>query len=338
MKTSDYNMFVGIDQSKLTFDAAVIASENPQAVHHRQFENNPSGFDSLMKWLKEFQSLSLDRILFCAEHTGLYSLALSVYLHEQQAHFWLETPLQIKLSQGMKRGKNDKADAMEIARYAMVHQHQARLYVLPAKTILALGQLLSFRERLVRYQKSLKTASGELAEFDADITGLVCKESKSLIRTIDKKIEAVDHKMMEVVEQDEQLKKQFDLVTSVHGVGKQTALFVLVYTHCFTSFSDWRKFACYCGIAPFEYSSGTSIRGKTRVSHLGNRKLKSLLTMCALNTLKKENEFKIYYDRRIAQGKSAMSTLNIIRNKIVSRIFAAVKRGTPYVPQLKTAA
>jgi transposase len=292
----------------------------------------------MMEWLGEFGFLSLDRILFCAEHTGLYSLPLSVYLSEKQAHFWLEAPLQIKLSAGMKRGKNDKADAIDIARYCMVHRHKARLYALPAKTILALQQLLSFRERLVRHRKSLKTASGELEELDADITGIIYKESKSLMRTLDKKIEALDGKMMDLVEQDEQLQKQFDLVKSVHGVGKQTALFVLVYTNCFTSFHDWRKFACYCGIAPFEYSSGTSIRGKTRVSHLGNRKLKSLLTMCALNTLKKENEFKLYYDRRIAQGKSAMSTINIIRNKIVSRIFAAVRRGTPYTPQLKTAA
>ena len=60
--------------------------------------------------------------------------------------------------------------------------------------------------------------------------------------------------------------------------------------------------------------------------------------MCALNTIKKENEFKIYYDRRIREGKSSMSTINILRNKIVSRIFAAVKRGTPYVRNLKTAA
>ena len=140
----------------------------------------------------------------------------------------------------------------------MVHQHKARLYTLPANSILALKQLLSFRERLVKDLKAYKTTSGELTEFDADITGLICKESKSLIRTVKKKIEAVDNKMMEIVEQDQELKQQFDLVTSVHGVGKQTALFFLVYTNCFTCFSDWRKFACYCGIAPFEYSSGTA--------------------------------------------------------------------------------
>ena len=331
-------MFVGIDQSKLTVDVAVIDAQKPDMFRHQKFDNNKSGFDRMFAWLSECGVLSLNQVLFCAEHTGLYSLALSVYLAQKQAHFWLEAPLQIKLSAGMKRGKNDKADAIEIARYAMVHHHQARLYKLPAKTILALQQLLSFRERLIRYQKSLKTASGELQELDADITGFIGKESQSLLRTLDKKLEALDRKMMELIEQDEQLGKQFDLVKSVHGVGKQTALFVLVYTNCFTSFSDWRKFACYCGIAPFEYSSGTSIRGKTRVSHLGNRKLKSLLTMCALNTLKKDNEFKLYYDRRIAQGKSAMSTINIIRNKIVSRIFAAIKRGTPYIPQLKSAA
>ena len=183
----------------------------------------------------------------------------------------------------------------------------------------------------------LKIPSAELTEFDADETGLIDKESKAIIRLLQKRIEKVDEKMRTLVEADEQLKKKFELVKSVHGVGKQTALYILVYTNGFTLFDDWRKFACYCGLAPFEYSSGTSIRGKTRVSHLANKKLKSLLTMCALNTIKKENEFKIYYDRRMQEGKNARSILNILRNKIVSRIFAAIRRGTPYQPLLQAA-
>ena len=143
---------------------------------------------------------------------------------------------------------------------------------------------------------------------------------------------------MELIAADEQLKNAYQLVSSVPGVGPQITCYLLVYTRCFTSFDNARQLACYAGVAPFEYSSGSSIRGRTKVSHLANKKLKSLLTMCALNTIKKENEFKIYYDRRKAEGKSHMSTLNIIRNKIVSRIFAAVRRGTPYQPSLLQAA
>lgn len=332
-----YKLFVGIDQSKLTFDAALLHKDAPENIQHQQFPNNKKGLNAMFKWIQSLYDVELNEILFCAEHTGLYNLPLSMYLHGKQADLWLESALQIKLSSGLKRGKNDKADAIVIAHYAYLHQHKVRLYQLPGKTILTLKNLLAFRERLIKQQVTLKVTCAELCDFDADETGLITKESKAIITLLQRRIEMVDEKMRELVEQDEELKKQFELVKSVHGVGKQTALFILVYTNGFTLFDDWRKFACYCGLAPFPYSSGTSIRGKTRVSHLANKKLKSLLTLCALNTIKKENEFKLYYDRRIAEGKSPMSTINILRNKIVSRIFAAVKRQTPYQPILQAA-
>lgn len=334
----DYKLFVGIDQSKLTFDAAVLHRDNPTDVHHEKFDNNLMGLKKMLRWIQSLHKEALHEILFCAEHTGLYCLPLSIFLHEQHAHLWLENPLHIKLSSGLKRGKSDPADAKDIAHYCYTHRAQVKLYQLPGKTVLALKHLLSCRERLIKQQTAWKITSREIAEFDADPSGLITRESKSLIKIFAKKIETIDAKMLKLIEEDEQLQKQFELIKSVHGVGKQTALFILAYTNGFTLFDDWRKFACYCGIAPFEYRSGTSIRGKTRVSHLANKKLKSLLTMCALNTIKKENEFKIYYDRRIAEGKSSMSTLNILRNKIVSRIFAAIRRGTPYQPSLLQAA
>lgn len=334
----NYKLFVGIDQSKHTFNACQLDPGNPEKFYHEKFDNDLKGFKKMFKWIQSLHKIDVHDILFCAEHTGLYGLPLSVFLNEQNAHLWLESALHIKLSSGLKRGKSDPADAKDIAYYCYTYRHKAKLYQLPDKTILTLKQLLAFRVRLVKHQTALKITNGELIEFDADITGLITKESKALIKNYDKKIEAVDAQMLKLIEENEELKKQFELVQSVHGVGKQTATFIIVYTQGFALFNDWRKFACYCGVAPFEYTSGTSIKGKTRVSHLANKKLKSLLTMCALNTIKKENEFKIYYDRRIQQGKSAMSTINIIRNKIISRIFAAIKRGTPYQPVLSNAA
>lgn len=334
----NYKLFAGIDQSKLTIDVAVMSAESNDCSEHKQFENNQKGFSSMLKWIKTFGDYSWNEILFCSEHTGLYSLRLSVFMNENKLHLWLENPLQIKRSSGLIRGKNDKADAKLIAQYCFIHRHKTKLFTLQAKPILTLKQLLSFRERLVKTQSRLKSTSKELREFNADVTGLITKSSNTILKSLAKQIEAINEQMMEIVNRDEKLLQKFNLTKSVHGIGNQTALFILVFTNGFTSFDDPRKFACYCGVAPFEYSSGTSIRGKTRVSHYANKKLKSLLTMCALNTIKKENEFKNYYDRRIKEGKSAMSTINILRNKLISRIFSAVKRGTPYEAQLSVAA
>jgi transposase len=331
----NYKLFIGIDQSKLTFDACIYYLGKH---HAQQFENNIKGFKKMMKWINSMHQVGIKEILFCSENTGIYSVPLSIFLAEQQADFWLENPLQIKLSSGLKRGKSDPADAKDIANYCYTHRNKVKLYQIPDIKIRVLKDLISFRARLVKQKTALKTTSGELRKFAADDSSFIVKESKSLIKTYEKKIEAVDEQMLRLVRQDEELKKQFDLVTSVHGIGPQTAIFIIAYTQGFTLFEDWRKFACYCGIAPFKYSSGTSVRGKTRVSHLANKKLKSLLTMCALNTIKKKNEFKDYYDRREQEGKNNMSTINIIRNKLVSRVFAAVKRETPYQSIYKRAA
>jgi transposase len=327
-----YKLFVGIEQSKDTIDVAILDAQQPEAFLHEQFSNTKKGFQAMLRKVVAL-GYSLDQTLFCSENTGMYSLPLSIFFEEQKAHFWLENALQIHLSSGLKRGKNDKADAKDIARYCFIHQHEVRLYKMPSRSILVLRNLLSFRERLIKNKMAMQVPSRELQEMGADLGGMVFNESKAIIKLLDKKIETVDQKMMNLINENEQLKKLYTLITSVHGVGPQTALYVLIYTNAFTLFSEWKKFACYCGIAPFEYSSGTSIRGKTRVSRLGNRRLKSLLTMCAINTMRGDNEFKTYYDRRTLMGKNPMSTINIIRNKLVSRIFAVVKRGTAYQKQ-----
>ena len=118
---------------------------------------------------------------------------------------------------------------------------------------------------------------------------------------------------------------------SVTGVGLQIASYIIVYTNNFTVFSNWRKFACYCGLAPFEYSSGTSIRRRTRTSKMANRKLKAIIGNGATSALLVDKELLAYYNRKLKEGKHKLLIINNIKNKMISRIFATVKRGTPFV-------
>lgn len=326
----NYKFIAGIDQSKLTIDVCLIHAAERQKLGERKFENTSKGFKQMISWMKSFE-IDLCELLICAEHTGLYSYPLCVFCQENQLALWLESPLQIKQSMGIQRGKNDRVDAMRIGQYAASHLNQTKLFVMPGKALLGLKQLLAYRERLVRARKSFHNAEKEMKELKADFSGHISKESKALLKTIDGKIEKVNAKMLELIESDEQLKKQYQLVQSVPGVGPITATYFLVYTSAFTRFKTSRQFACFCGIAPFEYSSGTSIRGKTRVSHLANKTMKTVLNLCAVTMLRKGNEYFDYYQRKIAEGKNKMSVINAIRNKIVSRVFAVVQRGTAYL-------
>jgi transposase len=328
----EYKVIVGIDQSKLTIDVALMRVSNPAQMVTEKFENNHKGLNRMLKWVLKQSLCSPAEILICTENTGLYSYPLCVFCQEQGLALWLESALQIKQSLGIQRGKNDRIDARRIAQYAFAHRHKVTLYTLPAKTLLALKQLIAYRERLVESRKSFLVPQKELKEFKADLSGVVIKETQSLLKTLDKKIEKATEKMVELVKADDELSKQHQLITSVPGIGNIVALYLLVYTGGFSRFNTWRQFACYCGVAPFEYSSGTSIKGKTRVSHLANKKIKSLLTMCALSLIRKDNEYKQYYERRKAEGKHSMSVINVIRNKMISRVFAVVRRGSMYVP------
>ena len=118
---------------------------------------------------------------------------------------------------------------------------------------------------------------------------------------------------------------------SVAGISIITALHLLVYTHNFTRFSNAKKLASYAGVAPFEYTSGSSIRGKTQVHPIANKTLKTALHMVALSSIRQKGEMRIYYERKVKEGKNKMSIINAIRNKILHRVFSCVTQQRLYI-------
>jgi transposase len=204
---------------------------------------------------------------------------------------------------------------------------------------LSLKNLLSLRERIVKQRAGYKAVLKEQMRVLSKKKNKVLFDSQEkMISYTSKMINNIEKEMADIVKKNNHLTQIYNLLISIKGVGSQTALFMITYTNAFTKFDNARKFASYCGIAPFPNSSGTSIRGRTKVSHLANKKIKSLLNLCALSAIQSNLEMKIYYDKRVAEGKNKMSTINIIRNKLLSRIFAVVKRKTPYVNLVKYAA
>lgn len=326
----EFTSFVGIDISKLTIDVALLDVDGKhQGV--KKFTNSKDGFEYMSAWL-ESQSV-LKECLFCLEHTGIYSLPVCVFFEEVKLAYSLQPGLQIKRSMGIQRGKNDKADAQVIGKYAYLNRKDIQLYKLPSKIILKLKQLVSYRERLVKTKVALKTASKELKAFsDKDLHELIVTDSSKHIEQINRSIAAIDKTLRELIAEDKELDRLFELASSVKGVGLQIATNMLVITHGFTRFKNWRKFSCYCGLAPFEYSSGTSIKRKTKVSHLGNKKIKAMIGNGIASAIQNDPEIAAYYTRKIAEGKHKMVVMNAIKNKLISRVFAVIKRGTPFVP------
>ena len=154
--------------------------------------------------------------------------------------------------------------------------------------------------------------------------------SKSL-KAIDADIKQIEAKIMGLMRKDESLNHLFKLVTSVVGIGFVTATNLIIHTNQFTVMNDSRKLACFCGVAPFPHKSGSSIRGKTRVSHMANKKLKTNLHMASLTAVKFDKELKAYYERKVAEGKHKLSVLNAVKCKLLARVVSVVNNNKEYV-------
>jgi transposase len=317
---------IGADLSKKSIDVAI----HPGGAH-RKISNDQAGFRLLMKWLKQ-QSINPAETILVMEHTGLYSYRFEQYLHQEHTRFSKVPGLAIKRSMGLVRGKNDKLDALRIARYGFEKMDQLVL-VPPANENLQKLQLLySLRERLVRNRASFLASVKELKQVgEWKPSDILIASQTALIKTLDQQIDKVEQQILLIIESDQQLIQNYSLLLSIKGVGKVLALAAIIKTENFTRFTDARKFACHCGIAPFENTSGTSIRGKTRVSNLADKRMKSLLDIAAKSAIQYDKELRHYFLRRTEDGKSKMSTINVVRNKLLYRIFAVIKRQTPFI-------
>lgn len=327
----NYKLIIGIDVSKSKLDVYLLTglTENDYKKHFI-IENTVKGFKQLSREIKRLD-VAKEKCLFCMEHTGIYAMPLCYWLKEQMMDYCLVPALEIKRSVGIKRGKNDKADAFSIAKFAYLRKDELECFELPEKELQQLKVLMAQRERLVKAIKMFKR-SKEIQEFlPKEIVKQAVSSSNKTLKYLTKQKEEIEKIVLQIIETNPTFKTTIELAKSVPGVGDQTAITLMLTSKCFTGFTTWRKMACHAGIAPFEYSSGSSVQGKTKVNPMANKKIKSLLSLAALNAKKVDGQLRLYYERKVEEGKNPMSVMNAIRCKVLSRVYATVKRGTPYV-------
>ena len=324
-----FTHFLGIDISKEYFDAAIILEGKKELNNHNQFANNAKGIRELRKWLKEFNATSVNTLV-CLEHTGLYGKLVIKHLISYEFSLWVEMSLKIIRSIGLQRGKNDKVDAFRIAYYAMKNQQEAVIYKAPRKVVEKIKTLLSVRDKLIQYRSSLSRHTTELKSFDPELYKLAVKHQNNTIKGIATDLKSIEKQLDLLIKEDEILNTIYTQVSSVPGVGKITTLTLICFTNEFSMYATPRQLACYTGVAPFEYTSGKSIKGKPRVNNMANKKLKKLLHMCALTAATYDPELKVYYQRKVEESKNKLLVLNNVRNKLIHRICACIKENRVY--------
>jgi transposase len=319
--------FIGIDISKRVLDICVLPINGPGQLY--QIANTT---DAIRQWLlSSFEDSR--QLVIGMENTGRYNWPLYQSLSEFGATVFVLHPLALSKSLGLARGKTDKIDARRICDYVRTHCHELRPWVSCSAAIAELKLLLSERAARVKSISALKAQrkeyqSMELCRLGESLEALALEQQT----TLQAQLKQIEKLIRTLICEDPCLSAQASLVQSVPGAGKVLTWNMLAKTEGFTLITDPRKMACYCGIAPFEHSSGSSVRGKTRVSSYADKAMKKLLHMAALSAIQGSGELKQYYQRMVAAGKNKMSVINAVRNKIIHRIYAVIRNNQPYKP------
>lgn len=322
--------FIGVDVSKKKLDICVMCGS--KVIAEEQVINHQQAITMLINKFEQDLNMTNNDFLICAEHTGQYTYPLICACKSASYKLWIENPTQIKYSSGMTRGKNDRVDAKRIAMYASRFYDKATYYKRPAEELIRLKQLEAER---TLYLVDLSKYKAQVTD-QKDFMPKAIYKSKSdrlkiLIQSLEQVLKRIEEEMNKIIESTRVLSRQMDLLMSIDGVGRVVAMNMIIVTEAFTRFDNPRQFCCYAGVAPFTYTSGSSQHSKSKVSQKACKYIKTLLHMAAVAVIhRKGGELKVYYERKVDEGKNKMTIINALRAKLVARMFAVVKRDEFY--------
>ena len=308
------NEIYGIDISKDVFD--VYSKEQG----HVQLKNDEQGFKALLKHLSK-------EALVVMEATGYYHYRLAQYLNRQGILVSVVNPLSVKRFIQMKlaKVKTDKSDAKAICEYGQMNE--LPLYSALTEVQSECLQLFRLLDSYLKHRTATKNKlKGE--EALGVPSKFVHQSLKRNLGHLNKEVEALESRLLMLVKRDQQ--HQLTLLKSIPGMGVKTALFLIVVTDGFRKFENAHQLCSYVGVTPTIRESGSSIKGRSRISKVGNKKLRNLLFLCAFSACKHNKACRELYERIVAKGKSKKLALIAVSNKLLKQSFAIAKSGLPY--------
>lgn len=304
----------GIDISKQVFDVYSDGSG------HLQLANDEKGFKRLLRHLPK-------QALVVMEATGYYHYRLAQFLHKNGVSVSVVNPLSVKrfIQMRLAKVKTDKSDAKAICEYGGLNE--VPLYSAITEVQAECLQLFRLLDNYLKQRTATKNKlKGE--ESLGKPSRFVYSSLRRNEKHLNKEIALIEQRLLELVRQDQQ--EQLTLLKSIPGMGVKTALFLIVVTDGFKKFDNAKQLCSYVGITPTIRQSGSSVRGRSRISKVGNKKLRNLLFLCAFSACKHNKACRELYERIIAKGKSKKLALIAVANKLLKQAFAIAKSGLPY--------
>jgi len=324
------NIIIGIDVSKATIDCAWLRDIETSKVKTKVLKNKAEGFQSLINWAELNTQQPLSTIRFVMEATGIYHEALAYALHAAGAEVCVVNPAYIHnyaKSLG-KRSKTDKKDSIVIARYGAAHSLE--LWQPEADEIRHLKALIDRHEAI---EKDLQRESNRLEKAEiTQVSAEVISSINTVIIELTKEKNRIRQLIDDHIDQSPTLKKDATLLKSIPGVGPVITQRMIALIHS-RKFISARQCAAFIGLNPVMRESGSSVRGRSRLSKMGDAKIRAKLYMAAVVAIQYNPDIKRQYERLLKNGKSKMAALGAAMRKLVQICFGVLKHQTPYQPQ-----
>ncbi|RYY42622.1 MAG: IS110 family transposase, partial [Chitinophagaceae bacterium] len=306
------NLCCGIDVSLNTLD--VCYQNNLGALFHLQVGNNNKGFAKILEHTGAHYH-------FVMEATGVYYIRLAFFLHQQGCSLSVVNALSIKrfIQMHGERNKSDKKDAGWICRFAI--EQNPPFWEMPDQAYFESKQLYN---TIREYSEQIKRFNNQLHSLRLlpVISKDTIKSLEKVKRQLQKEMENLEEKLHALLQawQPEQLKN----VSSIKGLGKRASAILIIFTQGFKNTRNHRQLISFAGLSPTEYSSGTSIQGKSKICKRGGKQIRDVLYMCAMNAIKTNQACKALYERLRAKGKTGKQGLIAVCNKLLKQAFAVV--------------
>ena len=310
---------LGIDVSKDTLELALLTPDGK--LHRKNVQNNTKGFKAIVRWLGRLKAPDAH---ICMEASGGYEEAAALFLIEAEQRVSVVNPRRTKAyaKVHLQRSKTDRADAALIARFCQREQ-PARWQVPPLEQRQLRG--------LVRGLEALKQERERTRNrIDGTGNGVVVRSLKTVLRSIEGQIAKLEREIETHIATHPELEQQRELLCTIPGIGTLTAALVLAELGDYTRFSDARQAAAYAGLVPAHHESGSSVKHRSRLSKLGNARLRRALYYPALSAMQHNPAVNALAQRLRGRGKAKMSVVGAAMRKLLHICFGVLRTGQAF--------
>jgi transposase len=310
---------LGIEVAKKSFNVALLRGEKKK---HKQFAKSTKGFAELSAWLAK-QGVS--QVWACLEATGSYSDVLANYLYQAGHQVSLVNPARIKAygQSQLQRTKNDRADADLIVRF--LHDTRPPLWTPPPPEQRQLQALVRHLDDLIETRQQLHNRLTDGPQVEAVLGSL-----RQVIAQLEAQIKQIEEQIRQHLDNHPDLKQAHDLLVSIKGLGSRTATVLLGEIERLRQYRHSEEAVAYAGLNPKERQSGTSIKGKTCLSKIGNARVRKALYLPAINAIKYNSIIKRLAERLEKRGLCKMAIIGAAMRKLLQLAFGVLKTGKPF--------